>query len=111
MGARERRCTLRAPAPRTLARPRTCVCRMCLCLGCRPPPPPPVTLAVDTRRARTRVGRASTKSARWEGVYRPRIGCAKCARVGVRDLIILTTPKKHPGAGVTTSNDIGEKAK
>ena len=29
--------------------------------------------AVDTRRARTRVGRASTKSARWEGVYRPRI--------------------------------------
>ena len=32
--------------------------------------------------------------------------------VRVRALIkFLTTPKKHPGAGVTTSNDIGEKAK
>ena len=37
----------------------------------------PLTLAVDTRRARTRVGRASTKSARWEGVYRPRIDASR----------------------------------
>ena len=40
----------------------------------------PLTLAVDTRRARTRVGRASTKSARWEGVYRPRIDGSAAAQ-------------------------------
>ena len=32
--------------------------------------------------------------------------------IRARGLIkFLTTPKKHPGAAVTTSNDIGEKAK
>ena len=33
-------------------------------------------------------------------------------RLRARGLIkFLTTPKKHPGAGVTTTKDIGEKAK